>query len=343
MMGLLLLVKAFWQWFKKPENAILAILILIFVPCCIIDLCFLCPRGLSFAGDLADRPVLYSSLLEILATVFVLIVSLLFVAVQLSAQAYTPRVTKKHFESLHFIFISITYLVTILYLIFISGGHDYFATKWITIEADLAVLLSLFCFTLLIPLVIRTYKLMRPKYLLEELVYDISQKDFERIYWHARPTELGQRRLQERKLEEKLQPIFDIIRSAALRGDVHTAREGFGTMNERFGNMIRRTQQERLSQQMARTLSQRMLEIGLFANHEGKIELTMETFLLFQKFLQDFGKAERRASAIILFSQLKDLKDDFELRYPKDSYPKQWREVTRIFIKCRGVVATIIT
>jgi tRNA splicing ligase len=114
-------------------------------------------------------------------------------------------------------------------------------------------------------------------------------------------------------------------------------------MNDRFGDMIRKTEDDLLSQQMARTVTERMLEIGLFANEEKKIELTMETFRLFQKFLEDFGEARRRASATILFSHLKSLREDFELRYKKDFYPKQWREVTRMFIACRSVIATIVT
>ncbi len=321
------------RWLKKLENIVLIVLILLFLICCVIDLLYLCPWGLGFTQDSGKRAYLYSSLLQSLATVLALIVSLLFVAVQLSAQAYTPRVVRKHIQSFHFIFISAMYLLTTIYLIFVQGHHNYLANRRTVIEADLAVLFSAFCFTLLIPLVIRTYKLMRPKYILNELVYDISENDFRR----------ASRREGRRKLSEKLQPIFDIIRSTALRGDVQTCREAFREMNERFGYMIRKTEDDLLSQQMARTLSQRMLEIGLFANEERKIELTMETFRLFERFLEDFEAARRRASATILYSQLKSLRKDFELRYDKNLYPVQWREVTKIFINCRGIIASIVT
>ena len=240
---------------------------------------------------------------------------------------------KKHFESFHFIFISITILITILYLVLIRGGHSYFVNKSTTFELDLAILLSLFCFTLLIPMGIIAYRLMRPKLLLLEIVYDISEKDFADVY----------RKRKRRELEEKLQPVFDIIRSSSLKGDVQTSRDAFEKMNERFGKMIRRTEDELLSEQIAKTLSQRMLEIGLFANKEKKIELTMEVFVLFKRFLEDFGEGQRRASATILYSNVESLREDFERRYPQNLYPTQWLEVNELFIECRSTVASIVT
>jgi len=342
-LGLVSVIKGLWRWLRKLENAALVIVIAAFILCCFTDLYHLCPCGISFTQNGETRASLYDSLLQSLSTVLALIVSLLFVAVQLAAQAYTPRVIKKHFESFHFIFVSLVFVFSILWLIFIAGDHPYFLNKLAFIKADLAVMLSSFSFVLLIPLVIRTYKLMRPKYLLEELVDDISEKDFERIYRDARPKQFEHVRLQESKLEAKLQPIFDIVRGCTLKGDIQTVREAFENMHERLGRMIRITDDEFLSEQIAKTLGQRMLEIGLFANHEGKIELTVDTLGLFENFFEDYEKATKRASATILYSRLKEVKQDFDRKYTQSRYPKQYRQITVMFCRCRSILASIVT
>jgi hypothetical protein len=70
----------------------------------------------------AHRLYFFSAMLETLATVFALTVTLLFVASQLAATAYSVRLIRLQFSSVHFIGTSISYFVTIIFIIVVFSN-----------------------------------------------------------------------------------------------------------------------------------------------------------------------------------------------------------------------------
>jgi len=198
-----------------------------------------------------------STLIMVLATIFALLISLMLVTVQLSASTYTPRVIKLHFNAIHFKGIVFSFLVTIVYLTWRLAQAQHWDVQRCNF-AETGFVLFFTSLFLLIPYTWISLRILRPKFLLERLLWDITAEDFRRAA-EGRPN----------KLDEKLQPVIDIIRHAAKEGQLRTVEEAFGAIWQHLGGMVRKSKEESLSNQIALTLSDRLFEIGRFANAQG--------------------------------------------------------------------------
>ncbi|TET21775.1 MAG: DUF2254 domain-containing protein [Candidatus Stahlbacteria bacterium] len=307
------IVWIFWIWLCEPPIR------------------FYCAAGVNSA----PLGTIYSTLIVVLATVSALVLSLMFITVQLSSNMYTPRVMKIHFQSWHFFGFSFILLGTIIYLSLRLGQAQNWGLprcNW----AETGFILFLACLLLFIPYIWISVRLLQPKHLFERLMWSITRNDF-------RKASGGARKASE-KLEEKLQPVIDIIRRAARDGQLRSVEEAFEAMLKRFGKMIRRSKEEPLSNQIAASLSEGLFEIGRFANTQECFEVSMRVLTLLKIFIERYVEgATKRTSATVLFGTFKKLRDDFVLRYDKKKWPVEHDAVTILFAECQALIADILS
>jgi hypothetical protein len=288
-------------------------------------------------NKIGDPPLgtILSTLIMVLATVSALVLSLMFITVQLSASTYTPRVIHIHFTSLHFIGVGLTFLGTICYLAWRLGqAQDWGLERCNFAETGFTLFFA--CLLLLIPYIWISLRLLQPKHLFERLMWAITQNDF-------RKASRGGRKPRE-ELDEKLQPVIDIIRRAARDGQRRTVEEAFEAMLKRFGKMIRRSKEEPLSNQIAASLSEGLFEIGRFANTQECFEVSMRVLQLLKDFIERYVEgATKRTSATVLFGTFKKLRDDFVLRYDKKKWPVEHDAVIILFAECQRLIADILS
>ncbi len=275
-----------------------------------------------------------SALITVLATVSALVLSLMFITVQLSASAYTPRVIRIHFFSLHFLGIAFIFLGTILFLSWRLGqAQDWAQTPcpW----AETAFTLFFTCLLFLIPYIWISLRLLQPKHLFGRLMWAITQNDF-------RKASRGGRKPRE-KLDEKLQPVIDIIRRAARNGQLRTVEEAFEALRFRLGKMIRRSKEEALSNRIAVTLADELFEIGRYANAQGYFETSVKTLKTLKSFLEMYiTGATKRTSALIIYTKVKKLNRDFSLRYTKKKWPNEHETIEVLFAECRLLITQVL-
>lgn len=292
--------------------------------------CFYCGTGVT------QPPLgtILSTLITVLATVTALVLSLMFITVQLSASTYTPRVIRVHFYSLHFLGITFIFLGTIIFLAWRLGQAQNWGLprcNW----AETGFILFLACLSLFIPYIWISVRLLQPKHLFERLMWAITQNDFRKAS--------GGGRKARKELEEKLQPVIDIIRRAARDGQLRTVEEAFDALHTRLGAMIRRSKEEPLSNEIAVTLSEELFEIGRFANAQGYFETSVKTFVTLKVFLDMYiSGATERTSAQIIYSSVKKLHKDFTLRYPKRKWPIERETIEKVFIACKLLITQVL-
>ena len=288
-----------------------------------------------YCGTGVTQPPLgtiYPTLIGVLATIFALLISLMLVTVQLSANTYTPRVIKLHFNAIHFKGIVFSFLVTIVYLIWRFAQAQHWDVQRCNF-AETGFVLFFTSLLLLIPYTWISLRILRPKFLLERLLWDITADDFRRAA-EGRPN----------KLDEKLQPVIDIIRRTAKDGQLRTVEDAFEGMEKRFGEMIRRSKEEPLSNQIAVSLRDGLFEIGRFANTLQCFEVSMRVLKLLKRFIENYiVGATQRTSAVVLFGTFKKLRDDFVLRYDKKKWPVEHDAVTILFAECQALIAEILS
>lgn len=286
-------------------------------------------------GGAPPLGTIYSTLITVLATVTALVLSLMFITVQLSASTYTPRVIRVHFYSLHFLGITSIFLGTIIFLAWRLGQAQDWGLERCNF-AETGFVLFFASLLLLAPYIWISLRLLQPKHLFERLMWAITRNDF-------RKASRGGRKPRE-ELDEKLQPVIDIIRRAARDGQRRTVEEAFEAMLKRFGKMIRRSKEEPLSNQIAASLSEGLFEIGRFANTQECFEVSMRVLQLLRDFIERYVEgATKRTSATVLFGTFKKLRDDFILRYDKDEWPVEHDAVTILFSQCQALIADILS
>lgn len=287
-------------------------------------------------GGAPPLGTIYSTLITVLGMIFSLLLSLTFVGAQIAlANFYSPRVMRFLFFSIHFIGLGLFFLGTITFLAWRLGQ----AQEWgleTSKYAETGFVLFFLMIALLIPYIWISIRVLQPKYLFESLLWSITQNDF-------RKASGGGRKPRE-KLDEKLQPVIDIIRRSTKDGQHRTVEQAFEAMGKCFGEMIRRSEEAPLSNQIAVSISGGLFEVGRFANTQESFEVSMGVLQMLKSFIADYiQSATQRASAVILFGTLKKLRDDFVLRYDKKKWPVEHDAVTILFAECKFLIADILS
>jgi len=173
---------------------------------------------------------LLSTLAQAQAAIIAIVITLTLVAVQLSAQTYSPRVIDvfKGFADFWLIIslygISIFVDIIVLYFVPENAQVNYTSFNYIV---NFSIALAFSTFTVLIPYMWRTMDLLKPRSIIEELSSKIKKEEFIETV-----TEKYSRNKYQYSImslvndEDQIVPLIDVTKNAIRSDDITTARDG---------------------------------------------------------------------------------------------------------------------
>lgn len=266
-------------------------------------------------------------LFEALVTLFALVFSISLVAVQLSAQAYSPRSMAIHTRSAYFIGLFFAYLVPIMLILFMSDKGNR-PSQVDTRLANSSVLLSAFAILYLVPFSMRTIRLLKPKGLLQEILERVP---------------VGKLATEWRKVSRELQPIFDIQKRSIREGDNYTGKEALSLLKEGLGNLIRRAESEAEATGIVLALAEPFEDLGFFSNQLQNIEITKEIFVTLGALIRCYADSAYPSVARLFYGLVEKLDGDATKRFPKELYQEKLDEIKEAVASCRATMARFIT
>lgn len=192
---------------------------------------------------------LLSALIQSEAAVLAVVVAVTLVAVQFSAQVYSPRIVEYCIKSPVFLLLLALYIVVIIitafFLIFIERLGDS-----MTFFVILCTFFGIICFSFLISYTYTTLWLLKPSALIRDLAHDITNKNL---------------------LEgDPVYPIAGIVTSSIRRYDLETVREGTRAIKSRIidvletGGPCKREEDQRISQRLIGNYLYRAARLAIF-------------------------------------------------------------------------------
>jgi hypothetical protein len=119
---------------------------------------------------------LLSALVTTFGALLALSIPLIIVATQLAAQIYTPLIANFQYKLYYLWLIVICYLLEMAYCAFLIIKPDLYISYPIWIDSAFAF--GLFCIFLLLPFLVRTFKLLIAEYMFQYLALRIAPDDF---------------------------------------------------------------------------------------------------------------------------------------------------------------------
>ncbi|NPE28489.1 DUF2254 domain-containing protein [Methanococcoides sp. SA1] len=174
-----------------------------------------------------------SALVQSLAAVIALVITLSLVAVQLSAQSYSSRVIDLYKKSPDMWILITVYISVIFYglaLIKFIGINTSPLTNEIETFILIAYLAGLFAFVSLIPYIWNTLALLNPSVIVQLLAEEITEEKIIKVDGN-----------------DPLLPIIDIITGSIMKYDYTTVRIGLEVIENRISNMLNENNDEKIS------------------------------------------------------------------------------------------------
>jgi uncharacterized membrane protein len=183
---------------------------------------------------------LLSALAQSQAAIIAIVVSLTLVAIQLSAQTYSPRVIdvfiKTDFRILMIIY-GISIFVDFLG-IYVVPSSD---CKFNIVVYD-AILLAFIAFAALLLFIWKTFEALKPSEIIKKLA---SQSKVEDI---ARFSRLNSREKSEPNADRRtLEPIVDIVYKSIMNHDIATTRQGIYNFLDKIQETLQETSENRVN------------------------------------------------------------------------------------------------
>ena len=185
----------------------------------------------SFEINDTSARYLLSALVQSLAAIIAIIVTLTLVAVQLTASAYSPRVIDIFKENKILWWLLVWYGLSIFYGLFVLGmigGKYSISNSWCIIVSleicvFIAYLMGIVAFTGLFWHVGNVLNLLKLKSILKRLSEYMTK---ENVSKHIKSVEDRERDPTQPIEEDPGQPIMDIIHSSIMKYDIAATREG---------------------------------------------------------------------------------------------------------------------
>jgi len=176
--------------------------------------------NIPLCSSASSAKYLLSALVQSQAAVIAIVVTLTLVAVQLSAQAYSPRVITIFQKSADFRILLSTYIISIVYnVILLETIPD--NIEGLEMKIRSSSFLAIFAFLALFPYMCHTMNLLKPRTIINRLAEKIEKDSVLKFIEHSSHQ------------EDPLQPIVDIVRAAVMKYDFETARNGIADIKER--------------------------------------------------------------------------------------------------------------
>lgn len=176
--------------------------------------------------DSNNARYLLSTLAQGQAAIIGIVVSLTLVAMQISAQTYSPRVIDIFKEYIGFWVLIAIYGLSIFFDVFalyVVPDNDS--------TVNLAILIAFVAFTALIPFIYYTMDLMKPKNIIEKLGNKIKKDDFLKVViekYVENNTQYSKMSLVND--EDQIVPLVDLIKKAIKSDDITATRDGINKL-----------------------------------------------------------------------------------------------------------------
>ncbi len=186
----------------------------------------------SYPFQITPNNALYllSTLAQAQAAIIAIVITLTLVAVQLSAQTYSPRIIDvfKEFADFWWMisFYGISIFVDVIVLYFIPEDVQLNYTSF-NYFVNLSIALAFSTFTMLIPYMWRTLDLLKPINIIEKLRNKIKEKEFIEIVTEKYSRDKYQYSIMSLvNDEDQIVPLIDVTKNAIRSDDITTARDG---------------------------------------------------------------------------------------------------------------------
>lgn len=164
-----------------------------------------------------------SLLIQILSSVFAIIITISLVAIQLTAQNYSSKLIKIYTNSFHFKFLIVMFITAIVLNIFILFYIEEVSDALINIS----ILFSLISIIELFPFIFSITRNLDPKTVIEHLIKDLRRYKILS----------GTNNLES--YDSLFQPIEDIVTRSITSFDYQTAKYGIKLFIENFNSLIK--------------------------------------------------------------------------------------------------------
>ncbi|MCD4820480.1 MAG: DUF2254 domain-containing protein [Methanococcoides sp.] len=191
-----------------------------------------------------------SALIQSLAAVVAIVITLSLVAIQLSAQSYSSRVIDVYRKTPD-IWILISIYTTTIFLglatIKIIGTNALPTNGLVSLEFSIfaTYFLGFFCFICLIPYIWNTLALLNPSTVVQLLAEDITEDKIPKTEDEKRTT------LDE---NNPLLPIIDIINGSMMKYDYATVRTGVNAIIIQTGEILNNENEKKISRHVCKHL-----------------------------------------------------------------------------------------
>ena len=195
----------------------------------------------AFTIDDTSARYLLSALVQSLAAIIAIVVTLTLVAVQLSASAYSPRVIDIFKKDWIMWLLLVWYGLSIFFGLFVLemiGGEYQNLSRWgVSLElcVFLAYLMGIIAFAGLFWHIGNVIKLLKPETIIKRLSENITK---ENVLKHIESVKENKKDRTKPIEEDPIQPIMDIIHSSVMKYDIATTRVGLGSVTDRAIEII---------------------------------------------------------------------------------------------------------
>lgn len=172
--------------------------------------------------DRSNISSFFSLIVQILSSVFAIIITVSLVAIQLTAQNYSSKLIKIYTNSFHFKFLIFLYIIAIIFNIYVLLDIEKVKGIWIYFS----ILLSTLAIVELVPFIFEINRNLDPKTIINHLVKDLKGYKIPEKYVDLEP------------YDPFFQPIEDIITRSISNFDYQTAKFGIRIFMQNFLNKI---------------------------------------------------------------------------------------------------------
>ena len=197
----------------------------------------------SFEINDTSARYLLSALVQSLAAIIAIVITLTLVAVQLTASAYSPRVIDVFKENKIMWWLLVWYGLSIFYGLFVLGmigGKYSISNSWyIIVPLEICVffayLMGVIAFAWLFLHIGNVINLLKPETIIKRLSENATK---ENVLKHTESVEENEKDRTKPIEEDPIQPIMDIIHGAVMKYDIATTRVGLKAVTDRVIEII---------------------------------------------------------------------------------------------------------
>ncbi|WP_292470108.1 DUF2254 family protein [Methanolobus sp.] len=185
---------------------------------------------LNDMGFFDNERYLLSALIQSLAATIALVITLSLVAVQLAAQSYSPRVIDVYKRNPDMWILLCIYIITIFYGLGLTKiiGLGILG-NYMEGAIFVAYFMGFFAFVCLVPYMLKTLDLLKPSCLMGILADEITKENV---------IALADFSSNNKKQNDKIQPIVEVINFALDRNDTETVLNGFMIIQKRTTSIL---------------------------------------------------------------------------------------------------------